>query len=53
MGDSQESANPARVIAACAGTIALVLGGGAVAGSLGLELPEPATSMVRSLWLWP
>ena len=51
MASSPEKTSPARVIAACAVTIVLVLGGGAVAGSLGLELPEPANSMVHSL-LW-
>lgn len=49
-GPSTDS-QPGVVIASCLGLVALVLGGGAVAGLVGLELPEPANSMVHSL-LW-
>lgn len=52
MGNSTEKTSGARIIAACIGVIVVVLCGGAVAGSLGVELPEPANSMVHSvLWI--
>ncbi len=51
MSTTPETRSRAQVIATWIATIALVLACGAGAGLLGLELPEPANSMVHSL-LW-
>ena len=48
---TQTDSATSRILATCIAVVALVLGGGAIAGLLGLELPEPANSMVHSL-LW-